>query len=236
MNSRLLLFTLSLVAFCSASLRADGVHYLPAGRPDAVQLLAPPPAPGSPEDRQEIDAAHRVHMAATVEQLARGTDETKLTIFHFAPAIGPWFQPGKFPKTEALFAAVETDARTVTSLAKQHWQRIRPYHVDAPLFPRAIEHEARTDYSYPSGHATRGTLFAAILGELFPEKRAALFDLGREAGWLRMLGGVHYPSDIFAGRVLGQALAQEFLRSENFQADLAAARAELAAGRPPKGE
>jgi len=193
-----------------------------------VVLLPPPPAPGSAEDRWEIDATFRVYSAATPGQRVRGTDEIKLTIFHFTPVIGAWFQPGKFPKTEALFAAVEAETKVVTGVAKQHWQRIRPYHVEPVLFPKAIEHEERTDYCYPSGHSTRGTVFAALLGELFPDKRAALFEKGRESGWLRVLGGVHYPSDVFAGRVLGQALTQEFLRSERFQADLAVARAELA--------
>jgi acid phosphatase (class A) len=72
-------------------------------------------------------------------------------------------------------------------------------------------------------------VFAALLAELIPEKREALLEKGREIGWLRVIGGVHFPSDVFAGRVLGQALAREFLRSEKFQADLAAAHAELAA-------
>ncbi len=220
-----------IVALGVAPLRGADTKYLPPGIQNAVALLAPPPAAGSVEDRWELDATYRVHSAATSEQLARGTDEVKLTLFHFAPMIGAWFQPGRFPQTEALFAEVEVETKIVTGVPKKHWQRIRPYHVEPALFPKAIEHEQRTDYCYPSGHSTRGTVFAALLGELFPEQRTALFEQGRESGWLRVLGGVHYPSDVFAGRVLGQALVQEFLRSAKFQADLAAARAELAAGK-----
>ena len=99
-------------------------------------------------------------------------------------------------------------------------------------FPRAVEHEKPTDYSYPSGHSTRGTVYAQVLAELFPEKREALVAKGRETGWLRVQGGVHYPTDIYAGRVLGQALARDFLASASFQADLAAVKAELAAAGP----
>jgi len=228
MKSRLLFLSLALLALVAAPLRAVDLKYLPAGQPDAVQLLAPPPPAGSPEDRQEIDATYRVHTAATAEQLARGTDEIKLTIFHFAPVIGLWFQPGKFPQTEALFKEVDVEAKAVSDAAKNHWQRIRPYHAEPKLFPNAIEAKPRTDYSYPSGHSTRGTTFALLLAELFPEKRDALLEKGRDTGWLRVVGGVHYPSDIYMGRVLGQALAREFLRSDAFQRDLAAARAELA--------
>ena len=127
-------------------LRGAEAKYLRAGAPDPVALLAPPPAAGSAEDRWELEATVRVHSAATPEQLARGEDEIKLTIFHFAPVIGAWFQAGKFPKTEALFAAVEAETKNVTGVAKKHWQRIRPYHVEPALFPKAIEHEERTDY------------------------------------------------------------------------------------------
>jgi acid phosphatase (class A) len=230
-KSRLPFLPLALLAFCAAPLlrAAEAAKYLSAGQPDPIALLAPPPVPGSAEDATDMESAFRVYSAATPAERARGTDEVKLTIFHFAPAIGPWFVPGKFPKTEALFKEVEAEANVVKNLAKNHWQRIRPYHGDPARFPDAIEHEARTDYSYPSGHSTRGTTYALLLAELFPDKRDALLAKGRDTGWLRVQGGVHYPADIYAGRVLGQALAREFLASPAFQRDLAAARAELAA-------
>jgi len=211
---------------------AAGANYLPAGQPDAVVLLAPPPVAGSPEDKVDLETAYAVASSATPEQVALSKDEVKLTIFHFGPAIGPWFQPGKFPKVEALFKEVEIESKAVTSIAKKHWQRIRPYHVDPVRFPHPVEHEKATDFSYPSGHSTRGTTFALLLAELFPAQREALLAKGREVGWLRVQGGVHYPTDAYAGRVLGQALAREFLASPSFQSDLAAAKAELAAAGP----
>jgi acid phosphatase (class A) len=228
---RLFLLSVAVLAFCAAPLlpAAEATKYLAAGQPDPILLLAPPPVPGSAEDAADMESAFRVYSAATPADRARGTDEIKLTIFHFAPAIGPWFVAGKFPKTEALFKEVEAEANIVKNLAKNHWQRIRPYHADPARFPEAIEHEARTDYSYPSGHSTRGTTYALLLAELFPDKRDALLAKGRDTGWLRVQGGVHYPADIYAGRVLGQALAREFLASPAFQRDLAAAKAELAA-------
>ncbi len=208
---------------------ADTGYLLPQGQVDPLTLLPAPPTAGSAEDRVDLETTQRVYAAATPAEHAKGLDEVHLTIFHFAPAIGPWFQPGKFPKTEALFRHVEAEAKAIAKVGKNHWQRIRPYHVAPKEFPDAIEHEPRTDYSYPSGHSTRGTLFAAVLAELFPDKRDALVALGREAGWLRVEGGVHYPTDIYAGRVLGLAIARSLLQNAQFQQDLAAARAELAA-------
>jgi acid phosphatase (class A) len=226
---RLRLTLLGLLAFLATGLSAA---YLPAGVPDATALLAPPPVAGSAEDKLDLENAVTVHQAATADQLTRSADENTLTIFHFAPAIGPWFTPGKFPKTEALFKEVEAEAKQVTDGAKKFYQRPRPYHVVPDRFPRAIEHEDATHYSYPSGHSTRGSVFALLLAQLFPGDREALLAKGRESGWLRVQGGVHYPTDIYAGRVLGQELARDFLASAQFKADLAAARAELAAATP----
>ncbi len=229
MKTRQVVSLLGLLASLAAGLSAA---YLPAGVPNATLLLAPPPATGSAEDKLDLANTLTVHQAATSAELARSADESKLTIFHFAPAIGPWFAPGKFPKTEALFKEVEAEAKKVTDEAKNYYQRPRPYHVAPNLFPHSVEHEDPTHYSYPSGHSTRGTVYALLLAELFPANRDALLAKARETGWLRVEGGVHYPTDIYAGRVLGQELARDFLASAQFEADLAAARAELAAAAP----
>jgi acid phosphatase (class A) len=229
--TRRLFLSLSLLALVAAPLcAADSTpKYLGSNAPDPVILLAPPPVDGSGEAAADLETVVRVYNARTPAELARARDEVNNTIFHFGPAIGPWFVPGKFPKTEALFKEVEVETKAVTSVGKKHWQRLRPYHVDPVRLPDSIEHEDPTDYSYPSGHSTRGTVWALLLTEIFPDKRDALFAKGRDTGWLRVLGGVHYPTDIYAGRVLGQALARAFLASPAFQQDLAAAKAELAA-------
>ena len=231
---RPILFLLALVS--AVPLRAAPasapVSYLADSHTDVLTLLAPPPTAGSAEDKADLEAAYAVASTATPAQVAQAKSEVKLTPFHFAPVIGPWFQAGKFPQLEALFKEIEKESKAVTSKGKKHWERTRPYIVDPVRFPHAVEHEKPTDYSYPSGHSTRGTVYSHILAELFPEKRAALIAKGRETGWLRVQGGVHYPTDIYAGRVLGQALARDFLASPAFQADLAAVKAELAAAVP----
>lgn len=232
MNRRSFLLSGALLAcFAISPLRSAETKYVyvsPAAI-DAIHLLPAPPVRGSAEDKLDFENTLAVHRAATPAEIALGHEQNKLTIFHYAPAIGEWFAPGKFPRTEALFKQVEAEAKGVTDETKNVFRRPRPYHVAPDLFPHSIEHEDPTHYSYPSGHSTRGTVFALVLAELFPDKRDALIAKSRETGWLRVQGGVHYPQDIFAGRVLGQALVRAFLASPAFQRDLAAARAEIAA-------
>ena len=230
MHRHSFLVALVFLAFVAAPLRAAEARfvYLTSGQIDGPHLLAPPPARGSAEDATDLETTFRVYSARTPAEEAHGRDENKLTIFHFAPAIGPWFAAGKLPKTEALFKQVEAEAKGVTDDAKNFFQRPRPYHVAPDRFPHSIEHEDPTHYSYPSGHSTRATVFAGLLAELLPDRREAILATGRECGWLRVEGGVHYPTDIYAGRVLGQAIVRELLRNPAFHRDFAAVQAELA--------
>ena len=214
-----------LLLVLAASRAAAG--YLGAGAPDPLVLLPPPPTAGTDEARADLDNTARVYAQRTPEQVALGRFEADLTPFVFAPVIGDFFQPGRFPKTEALFKAVTAESGAITSAAKKHWDRPRPYVAAPDRFPELVVREPSA--SYPSGHSTRATLYSLLLAELFPEKRYALLEAGRTAGWVRVQIGVHYPSDVYAGRVLGRALAQAFLRSPEFQQALAEARAELAA-------
>jgi acid phosphatase (class A) len=62
---------------------------------------------------------------------------------------------------------------------------------------------------------------------MVPEKRAQLFARGWELGNARIIGGVHFPTDVEAGRINGTLMAALMLQKPGFRADMAEARAEL---------
>jgi acid phosphatase (class A) len=219
-----LLATVLLTLCLVAPLRAGG-PYLAPGEPDGVALLAPPPAPGSEEEAADLQMSRELVKARTDTETARAKVDAKLTIFTFTQVIGPVFQPGKFPKTEALMAEIKKEMRDVINAPKNHWARKRPYQMD----PSLAFGEPENTYSYPSGHSTVGTVDALVLAELFPDKREAILALGRQIGWSRVLTGYHFLTDVRAGRVLGQAIVRELMASPSFQHDLAEAKAEIAA-------
>jgi acid phosphatase (class A) len=216
-----------LFILATAGVRAEG-PYLHGF--DAIALLPPPPALHSPEDQVDRETAFRVYTARTPEEVATAKAEHKVTIFAFAPAIGPFFTPDRFPKTAALFKEVDAEAKPIIDGAKDTWKRPRPFVADPARFTEPGDPEKTPDY--PSGHSTHGTLFALLLAEIFPNQRDAILAKGRDIGWVRVEAGVHTPLAIYGGRVLGQSLAEAFLRSPAFQADLAAARAEAASAQP----
>jgi acid phosphatase (class A) len=81
--------------------------------------------------------------------------------------------------------------------------------------------------SYPSGHATVGAMNAVLLAQMVPERRDALFARGWAYGDARVISGVHFPSDIEAGRILGTMLLGLLEQNNQFRADLVSSRREL---------
>jgi len=214
--------TLCLLLLVAPTLLAEN-YYLTPGHPDSVALLAPPPAPGSAEEAADLATVRAAVKARTPAEKARALKDANLSIFLFEPAIGPFFEPGKLPKTEALFQKVKNDLGAPIGAVKEHWKRRRPYEVDERLSSGPPEN----DHGYPSAHSTRGTAQALILAQLFPEQKEGILEIGRNLGWDRVLLGKHFPTDIYAGRVLGQALVRELMASPAFQRDLAEAKAEV---------
>jgi len=207
---------------------AEQLHYLPTGQPDATLILAPPPLPGSAEQAADLAEVVAVHKACTPSEAEMAFSEKKFSVFNFAPAIGPFFQPDKFPKTEAFFERVKKDAAAATDEAKDFWKRPRPYTVDPSLASDKLE----TSFSYPSGHSTESMVLALVLAQVFPEKSEDIFAIARNIGWHRVQIARHYPTDIYAGRVFARAIVREMKANADFQKDLAEVKSELAAAVP----
>jgi acid phosphatase (class A) len=216
------LFLFSWLALISTGPLLAQEHYLPPGHPDGVALLAPPPAAGSEEAAADLATARKVFKHRTHAEELRANKDAGLSLFLFAPAIGDDFKPGKFPKVEELFNRVKAEIGDPINAPKNYWKRQRPYQVD----PRLSLGKPEDNYSYPSGHSTRGTVYSLMMAEIFPEKRDAILAIGRDIGWDRVLIGKHFPTDVQAGRVLGQAIFRELMASPAFQRDLADAKAE----------
>ena len=68
---------------------------------------------------------------------------------------------------------------------------------------------------------------AILLAEMVPERRAELFERGWEYGDARIVSGVHFPSDVEAGRILGTLIARQLEADARFRADMRSARSEL---------
>ena len=62
-------------------------------------------------------------------------------------------------------------------------------------------------YSFPSGHATRMAAIAVIVGHFVPWMLPISYALALVVALCRVMVGVHYPSDVLSGIVIGSASA-----------------------------
>ncbi|HET9596972.1 MAG TPA: phosphatase PAP2 family protein [Anaeromyxobacteraceae bacterium] len=196
---------------------------------DPAAVLGPPPPRGSAADREDLAVVLWEQRVRTEADVARLRHDPGLGLDFFAPALGERFDAAAHPRTRALIDRVHARATPVILSAKERFGRIRPYDSDARVEPVA---EKESTPSYPSGHATRGVLVARVLAELAPARRDALRQAGLRPGYDRVLGGVHYPSDVLAGFRLGDAIADAFLADPALQESLETVRREEWGGAP----
>jgi membrane-associated phospholipid phosphatase len=104
----------------------------------------------------------------------------------------------------ALMHVALSDAMVATWDAKYAYQRQRPSEVDQSL-PTVLA--APASPSYPFEHAAAAAAASSVLAYLFPDDAQLFADQADEANRSRVMAGVQYPSDIAAGRELGQAVA-----------------------------
>jgi membrane-associated phospholipid phosphatase len=133
------------------------------------------------------------------------------------------FTAANYPAVFELLEDAEQDAGVFVNKGKKYFARPRPIEVDTRVQPVV---DTGRDRCYPSGHATRGAMWAAILSEIAPDEKRRLVVRGQEIGWDRVVAGVHFPSDVYAGQVLGKALAQAMLSSGKFRERLEMAKKE----------
>lgn len=205
-------------------------------QPDSAALLPAPPAAGSSAQADD-DEAFR-----TLTQLRdgpRGALAARDAELHFPAAASAFscalnvrISEQATPHLAMLLRRTLTDAGDATQKAKNLYQRPRPFVAfNAPTCTPQDEPALRRSGSYPSGHSAIGWLWAEALAEVAPERADALLQRGRAFGQSRGVCGVHWKSDIEAGRLIGSATAARLRANPVFNAQVAAARAEVAQAR-----
>jgi acid phosphatase (class A) len=255
MRKLFLVPALLLVFEATPALSLSDSPYLAPGAFDVVNLLPPPPEPNSAEQKRDVERVLQTQRTSTPERMQLAQADAKVDLSRFADVLGANFAPEKMPTLVAFFRKVARDTGPVVTLAKDCWERPRPFLADAQIHPpgrmqqetaiapgtgaqntaphdaaspcRAAEPTPAFSYSYPSGHSTYGAVTAILLANMVPEKRRELFARGWDYGESRVVGGVHFPTDVESGRIEATAMVALMMQNADFKADLAAARAEL---------
>jgi acid phosphatase (class A) len=204
--------------------------------PDGVGLIPPPPAEGSAALARDEEISQAEARTPESSRWQRAASDADLNFPHaaqtFACVTGVAPSPETTPKLYALLQRSRIDLGESTKKAKDKYQRQRPFmvHGDKTCTPNDDD-RLRTNGSYPSGHTAIGWGWALLMAEIDPAHEDAILARGRAFGQSRVVCNVHWQSDVDAGQLVASATVARLHAEPEFQADMQAAKAELATAR-----
>ena len=214
--------------FLKNSLFLSFVLFSTLAQADVASVIAhfpPPPAEGSQIDIADLAKVREYQTTRTAEDCKRTNYEMGLDIYStFAEPYGPLTEQ-EARKLSPLYSKIflMTDEYVVS--LKELYKRPRPFMRDEKIVLCVPSHPST---SYPSGHATISRAAANILATVIPAKGAALKARADQVAEDRVLGGVHHPSDIEAGKALADIVSKELLPQQTLQISLEEAKKRLA--------
>jgi len=215
---------LLLLVIGSAAQAEDAKPFVTNKDIDLTMILPPPPANDSAQTKAELGEVLTLQVTRTPEMVAGAVADSDENVWRFANVMGPNFNKEKLPKFSAFFDRVVETEGAVVDPAKDVWKRPRPHQLSDLVKPAV---KLSSSGSWPSGHATVGTMMGIILADMVPEKRAEIMARAAEYAHNREVGGIHYASDVEMGKISGSVIAAVLLNRDDFKAEYEVARAEL---------
>lgn len=229
---------LSLAIFASLSLGGCiTIHDTQVSLPAAIaqtssapivwkEILPPPPSIDSKYQAADMNEvlSYQSPEFDTRRQLAKADNEVN-PFKAYSSIIGTDFSAENYPKTKELMNYALTYAGLQINNTKQVYERKRPFQENDNI--KICVDKPPGGSSYPSGHSASGWLSANILARLFQDKSDAIYARGLDYGKSRVICGVHYPSDIAMGRIVGDILLGKLQNDAQFVTLFNNARAEI---------
>jgi acid phosphatase (class A) len=225
---KLLLILPLLFSFCALWPCAAGswdvprANYLTEAQKKLI-VLPPPPAAGSKEEAADLAVVREWEKKRTDGQCEKARSEAGAYFEEFFGDISPFPTPLPADVSSAL-TRIMLETSDVSNVFKNLYKRPRPFISDAGLNPCLGKIPG---FAYPSGHTALSRICAYVLSDLQPERRAEFMTRADEAALLRVIGGVHYPTDIAAGKRLSDALYPLLKKSPVFRKELKTLRGYL---------
>lgn len=200
---------------------------------NSLKLLPPPPQPGSAQFNYDEAQYKWGKMQRITPRGKQAFNDAKLSgndlSNAFSEAFGLKISQENTPEIYKLIVRMREDAGDLaTRDAKVHYMRMRPFLFfnEQSLTPNDEKYLA-SNGSYPSGHTSIGWAIALVLSEINVERQDEILKRGFEFGQSRVICGVHYQSDVDAGRIVASGVVARLHACPEFIAQLAKAKKEF---------
>lgn len=110
------------------------------------------------------------------------------------------------PKDFAKIFALPVGALLLVSVLRMAIDKPRPYHKDGAGITPLVPRDEREQGSFPSRHLACAFVISAIFLPYLPLAGCIGMLLGCALGYARFALGLHYPSDLITGGILGLAI------------------------------
>lgn len=167
--------------------------------------LPAPPAEGTAAYDQDFIKLHEYQDHRTPEECAAAGEQSHLNLRN---GFGDLLTSRELKQAKVLSMRVIAKTAIAVYYYKQKFKRPRPFLTDETLTP-CIRKPSAKDKAYPSGHSATGYALALALAKKFPAKKEILLERGLKIGENRLIGGVHHPSDVAAGRKLAEQVVKK---------------------------
>ncbi|MFM6904617.1 MAG: phosphatase PAP2 family protein [Acinetobacter tjernbergiae] len=125
--------------------------------------------------------------------------------FWYAMLLSVWIKQGLAYGLQILYLLVAGSVGTVIyKILKHQTTRPRPYQVHQVIIlgERPLDH-----FSFPSGHTLHAVMITITLGYIQPFLLTFMLPFTILIGLSRMVLGLHYPSDVIVGAMIGASVA-----------------------------
>ncbi len=182
--------------------------------PPIREIIGDSPDHHSEIEKQDFEQLFFFQESRTKAQCDQAAIEEKANVETFFTSIqNPLLTTAELKSFSSIAFSIKADVVKQVIVAKQMFKRPRPYDYNHDINP-CIKLEPT--YAFPSGHASLAFAYAKILSFVYPEREAEFLKRAEEVALNRVIGGVHHPSDILAGKKLGLVMAQDMLSREDF--------------------
>ena len=166
------------------------------------------------EEAERVDVAVYAAIAQTdtpvldraLSRLSRAADYSRLSLASAAILSVAGGARGRGAARVGL-ASLAVTAAVVNAAVKPLAKRRRPER-ERRSVPLGRHVRMPVTRSMPSGHSAAAFAFATGVGSVLPAAAIPLRTLAAAVAYSRVHTGVHYPSDVLAGALLGSAIAQ----------------------------